>query len=204
MHTEIMLFYILVINIPHKISEMDVESVFESWEQLDYLYKGNWIVLGDLNDPRFVENKVSDAKTSVILSFLALLSLMQYSSISNHCERFLDLVMSHFDCMVASDDSPLVSEDSRNPFLIFDISNILSKEPDFKCNPCQRTYNCREINFPELHRELYETDWHFLPDFDNDIIPGNFYHRILSIIDKPTEIMIINIHLGLVQILSEL
>lgn len=175
--------FIYVLYIPPRVTSIELELFFESFELLISNQK-NILILGDFNVTHFVNIDLNDSKSQVIRNFLEFTGMNQVNHTLNVHGRLLDLVVTDMLCDTFREILPLIEEDGYHPAIIVNFEYINEKINKFPADSINKCYNFKKANFHDLYYSFLNTDWTFLSDYSGvDIMCDEFYKKIYSILD---------------------
>lgn len=154
-YKKVFLYVSVVYFVPGSIIDV-YEAYFKVLEDMLLFEKCSVIMLGDFNLPHFLKENCE--KSILMQQFLSIHNLKQYNSVSNHMDRFLDLVIANVDVFVNdASDMSLVPVDRYHPAL--NVSLYIEKVKNQNQYTNKYTYNYSQGNFLLLHHLIEQCDW---------------------------------------------
>lgn len=154
--------YIIVLYIDPQCTIGNVGNLYYYLECSAFLYKSNFVILGDFNITRLIEyysnNDVSDSYVNEFINFLNFFDCIQYNYIINYFGHLLDLVVSNTKCRVDRGTVSFVNEDKHHPTLCIHVS---LKCEELKQLPLSITnyYNFKKANYNLMYDLFKNVNW---------------------------------------------
>ena len=163
---------------------------FEYLYSLEFLNKGDTLLLGDFNIPGYADfyytHERQDNYINNLMNFLNLSGLNQYNFVKNTDERLLDLVIFNRTCTVSQSEVVITRTDKCHPALSIsfhynDIINLNRSIPKKKYD----LYNFRKANFPVMYDMFLNIDWSFVErSRDVEECCADLYDKIYSVFNE--------------------